>query len=188
MVICPHGFMRGSMASIRLTVRVDLGSGRALGPGKIRLLEAIDRSGSISEAGRSLKMSYRRTWLLVDDMNGCFRGPVVATKPGGAHGGGAELTALGQELIKKYRSIEAEATSAAGPHLRTPRSIIAPTRLAGPEAPERHQFEPQCRGVERPRENCAIVWGVFPWLRHPTPGSASPAECVSLSAPCAILT
>ena len=106
------------MASVRLTVRVDFGSGRALGPGKIRLLEAIDRTGSISEAGCSLKMSYRRPWLLVDDMNGCFRAAVVATKPGGAHGGGAELTALGQELIKKYRSIEAEATAAAGPHLR----------------------------------------------------------------------
>ena len=99
-------------------MRVDFGSGRALGPGKIRLLEAIDRTGSISEAGRSLKMSYRRAWLLVDDMNGCFRAPVVATKPGGAHGGGAELTALGHELIRKYRSIETEATAAAGPHLR----------------------------------------------------------------------
>src|SRR5262249_7784895 len=106
------------MASIRLTVRVDFGSGRALGPGKIRLLEGIDRTGSISEAGRSLKMSYRRAWLLVDDMNGCFRASVVATKPGGAHGGGAELTALGHELIRKYRSIETEATAAAGPHLR----------------------------------------------------------------------
>ena len=99
-------------------MRVDFGSGRALGPGKIRLLEAIDRTGSISEAGRSLKMSYRRAWLLVDDMNGCFRASVVATKPGGAHGGGAELTALGHELIRKYRSIETEATAAAEPHLR----------------------------------------------------------------------
>src|ERR1700757_3616502 len=106
------------MDSIRLTVRVDFGSDRALGPGKIRLLEAIDRAGSISEAGRSLKMSCRRAWLLVDDMNGCFRAPVVATKPGGAHGGGAELTALGRELIEKYRSIEAQATAAAEPQLR----------------------------------------------------------------------
>jgi molybdate transport system regulatory protein len=106
------------MDSIRLTVRVDFGSDRALGPGKIRLLETIDRAGSISEAGRSLKMSYRRAWLLVDDMNGCFRAPVVATKPGGAHGGGAELTALGRELIEKYRSIEAQATAAAEPQLR----------------------------------------------------------------------
>jgi molybdate transport system regulatory protein len=104
--------------SIRLTVRVDFGSDRALGPGKIRLLEEIDRTGSISEAGRSLKMSYRRAWLLVDDMNSCFHEPVVATKPGGAHGGGAELTTFGRELIEKYRSIEDQATAAAGPLLR----------------------------------------------------------------------
>jgi molybdate transport system regulatory protein len=106
------------MDNIRLTVRIDFGSDRALGPGKIRLLEAIGRTGSISEAGRSLKMSYRRAWLLVDDMNRCFRAPVVATKPGGAHGGGAELTVLGRELIEKYRSIEARATAAAEPQLR----------------------------------------------------------------------
>ena len=106
------------MRSIRLTVRVDFGTDRALGPGKIRLLEKIDRTGSISEAGRSLKMSYRRAWLLVDDMNSCFHEPVVATKPGGAHGGGAELTTFGRELIEKYRSIEAQATAAAEPLLR----------------------------------------------------------------------
>ena len=106
------------MRSIRLTVRVDFGSDRALGPGKIRLLEQIDRTGSISEAGRSLKMSYRRAWLLVDDMNCRFHAPVVATKPGGAHGGGAELTPFGRELIEKYRLIETQATAAAGPLLR----------------------------------------------------------------------
>ena len=75
------------MVDIRLTVRVDFGSDRVLGPGKIRLLEEIGRSGSISQAGRSLKMSYRRAWLLVDDMNRCFGSPVVTTQPGGAHGG-----------------------------------------------------------------------------------------------------
>jgi molybdate transport system regulatory protein len=104
--------------SIRLTVRVDFGSDRALGPGKIRLLEEIGRTGSISEAGRSLKMSYRRAWLLVDDLNSCFHEPVVATKPGGVHGGGAELTTFGRELIEKYRSIEDQATAAAEPLLR----------------------------------------------------------------------
>jgi molybdate transport system regulatory protein len=105
------------MSGIRLTVRVDFGSDRALGPGKIRLLEAIDRTGSISQAGRSLDMSYRRAWLLVDDMNRCFREPVVATRPGGAQGGGATLTAFGQELIAKYRAIETKATAATAPHL-----------------------------------------------------------------------
>jgi molybdate transport system regulatory protein len=108
-----HSAMRG----IRLTVRVDFGSDRALGPGKIRLLEAIDKTGSISQAGRSLDMSYRRAWLLVDDMNRCFREPVVATRPGGAQGGGATLTAFGRELIEKYRAIETQAMVAAEPQL-----------------------------------------------------------------------
>src|ERR1700681_1185635 len=97
------------MGNVRLTVRVDFGSDRALGPGKIRLLEAIGKTGSISQAGRSLEMSYRRAWLLVDDMNRCFREPVVTTQPGGAQGGGAALTAFGQELIAQYRSIEKQA-------------------------------------------------------------------------------
>ena len=60
------------MGDIRLTVRIDFGSDRALGPGKIRLLEAIGRTGSISQGGRALEMSYRRAWLLVDDLKPAF--------------------------------------------------------------------------------------------------------------------
>jgi molybdate transport system regulatory protein len=101
------------MGDVRLTVRVDFASDRALGPGKIRLLEAIRKTGSISQAGRSLGMSYRRAWLLVDDLNRCFREVVVTKKPGGAQGGGAALTPFGRELIAKYRSIETRATAAA---------------------------------------------------------------------------
>jgi molybdate transport system regulatory protein len=97
------------MGNVRLTVRVDFGAERALGPGKIRLLEAIGKTGS---------MSYRRAWLLVDDMNRCFRSAVVATQPGGARGGGAALTPFGWELIENYRAIEARATAAAKFHLQ----------------------------------------------------------------------
>jgi molybdate transport system regulatory protein len=106
------------MDDIRLTVRVDFGSERALGPGKIRLLEAVGRTGSISQAGRSLDMSYRRAWLLIDDLNQCFREPVVTTQSGGAQGGGAALTPFGQELIETYRAIEARAVAAVRPQLR----------------------------------------------------------------------
>jgi len=60
-------------ARARLTLRVDLGEDRAIGPGKIRLLEAIRDTGSITKAGIALGMSYRRAWLLVDDMNHCLR-------------------------------------------------------------------------------------------------------------------
>src|SRR5262249_61349029 len=105
------------MGGIRLTVRVDFGSDRALGPGKIRLLEAIDKTGSISEAGRSLDMSYRRAWLLVDDMNHCFREAVVTAPPGGAPGGGAGPTPVRREPVGKKRSSETAALSGTTPHL-----------------------------------------------------------------------
>ena len=105
------------MSGVRLTVRVDFGSDRALGPGKIRLLETIGKTGSISRAGRALGMSYRRAWLLVADLNRCFREPVVTAQPGGARGGGAALTPFGRDLIEKYRAIESRATAAAGPQL-----------------------------------------------------------------------
>jgi molybdate transport system regulatory protein len=101
------------MAGSRLTLRVDFGADRALGPGKVRLLEAIRDTGSISRGGRALGMSYRRAWLLIDDLNRCFRQPVIDAQPGGAHGGGATLTAFGRELIGDYRAIEAAAVAAA---------------------------------------------------------------------------
>ncbi len=106
------------MSDTRLTLRVDFGPGRSIGPGKIRLLEAIDRTGSISQAGRTLGMSYRRAWLLIDDMNQCFLHPVVNARPGGSQGGGAALTEFGAELVRDYRSIETAAEVAAKKRLR----------------------------------------------------------------------
>jgi molybdate transport system regulatory protein len=116
------------MDTPRLTLRVDLGGGRALGPGKIRLLEAIANTGSISQAGRDLGMSYRRAWLLVDDMNKCFRDPVIAAQPGGAHGGGAVLTPFGQQLVERYRAIEADAQVAARRHLHDLEAALKGTK------------------------------------------------------------
>jgi len=108
----------GVVSGTRLTLRVDFGPGRSIGPGKIRLLEAIDRTGSISQAGRVLGMSYRRAWLLIDDMNQCFRDAVVSARPGGAQGGGAMLTVFGTELVRDYRAIETAAEVAAKKRLR----------------------------------------------------------------------
>jgi molybdate transport system regulatory protein len=106
------------VSDTRLTLRVDFGSSRSIGPGKIRLLEAIGRTGSISQAGRSLGMSYRRAWLLIDDMNQCFRHAVVSARPGGSQGGGAVLTEFGAELVSDYRAIESAAERAAKARLR----------------------------------------------------------------------
>ena len=106
------------MSGTRLTLRVDFGSSRSIGPGKVRLLEAIERTGSISQAGRTLGMSYRRAWLLIDDMNRCFRHAVVSAKPGGSRGGGAQLTEFGTGLVRDYRAIETAAANAARKRLR----------------------------------------------------------------------
>jgi molybdate transport system regulatory protein len=122
------------MGNVRLTVRIDFGAARALGPGKIRLLEAIGKTGSISRAGRALGMSYRRAWLLIDDMNRTFRAAVVATQPGGAKGGGAALTPFGVALIETYRAIEAQALEAAMPRLRALENSLRRKR-ARPQKP-----------------------------------------------------
>jgi len=106
------------VSGTRLTLRVDFGPGRSIGPGKIRLLEAVERTGSISQAGKSLGMSYRRAWLLIDDLNQCFRDAVISAKPGGSRGGGAVLTEFGAELVRDYRAIETAAEVAAKKRLR----------------------------------------------------------------------
>ena len=101
----------------RLSIRLDLASGVRIGPGKIALLEEIARSGSISAAGRVLRMSYRRAWELVEDLNRHLGTSVVTTASGGSGGGGARLTEAGQVLVAEYRAIEAQAAEAAQPHL-----------------------------------------------------------------------
>lgn len=90
-------------------LRVLLSGGVMIGPGKADLLQAIDQLGSISAAGRHLGMSYRRAWLLVDELNGSFRKPLVSAIPGGRGGGGAALTAMGQDILKRYRQMQSTA-------------------------------------------------------------------------------
>ena len=95
----------------RLRIRIDFdpaGPDRQLGPGKIGLLEHIAETGSISAAGRAMGMSYRRAWLLIDSLNGCFREKVIETRHGGPQGGGAALTPFGQWLVEQFRAIEQE--------------------------------------------------------------------------------
>lgn len=89
---------------IRLHIHVD--ERHSIGPGKVSLLEAVREHGSISAAARSMGMAYRHAWELVDDMNRAFASPVVEAASGGRAGGGARVTAFGQELVRRYRSME----------------------------------------------------------------------------------
>ncbi|MEK9676999.1 MAG: LysR family transcriptional regulator [Rhodospirillaceae bacterium] len=95
--------------SLQPRLRILLGQATALGPGKAELLEAIQETGSISAAARRMGMSYRRAWTLVDNMNTDFVEPVIQTNAGGKGGGGASVTPLGEEVIRRYRIIEEKA-------------------------------------------------------------------------------
>ena len=110
--------MGSTMAGTHLSIRIDLPSGNRIGPGKIALLEAIRSTGSISAAARSIGMSYRRAWLLVEEINQTLREPAVTAETGGARGGGAVVTPVGEKVVGLYRAIELQARAAAGNEFR----------------------------------------------------------------------
>ncbi|MEQ8480559.1 MAG: LysR family transcriptional regulator [Hoeflea sp.] len=96
-----------------LRIRILFGEDAMLGPGKADLLERIGETGSIAAAGRAMSMSYKRAWMLVEEMNFAFREPLVESTRGGARGGGAHLTAAGSTVLTHYRKLE-EITAEAG--------------------------------------------------------------------------
>jgi molybdate transport system regulatory protein len=105
--------MNTPAATVAVRLRIDIGPDCSIGPGKIALLEQIERSGSLSEAARVLKMSYRRAWLLLEDLNRTLGQPVTTASVGGAGGGGAHITPFGRHVAAAFREIEVAATSTA---------------------------------------------------------------------------
>ena len=97
---------------LKLKAQIYCGDELAMGPGKADLLEAIDREGSISAAGRALGMSYRRTRMLVDGMNRCWKDRLVETVAGGGEGRGARVTEAGRVVLAAYRALEARLEAA----------------------------------------------------------------------------
>ncbi len=123
--------MQKSKALPSLSVRIDLDPEGRIGPGKIALLENIDKCGSISAAGRAMDMSYKRAWDLVDEINRICRQAAVERQTGGKNGGGAVLTAFGLSLVTRYRKIERDAAKAVRRELQALRNEIGrPKRRA----------------------------------------------------------
>jgi len=94
------------LVSVRF--RVDFGTRCSVGPGKVELLETIHCAGSLSQAARTLGLSYRRAWQLVEDLNRSFSHAVVAASRGGPGGGGASVSPFGMRLIRRYRRFEGD--------------------------------------------------------------------------------
>ncbi|MGX5805938.1 winged helix-turn-helix domain-containing protein [Bradyrhizobium sp. Arg314] len=107
-----------------LGLRISLDPEGRLAPGKIELLERIAAFGSISAAARSLEMSYKHAWHLVDEINRIVGQPVVAGQAGGKKGGGARLTPIGLTIVSRFRAIEKAANLIAGPHMMALQSAI----------------------------------------------------------------
>jgi molybdate transport system regulatory protein len=110
----------------KLSIRVDIDGQGRLGPGKIELLEQLDARGSISAAGRAMRMSYKRAWDLVAELNEMFREPVVTSQTGGKDGGGARLTAFGRSVVDSYRAVEKACLEASDAHLRAIQKAARP--------------------------------------------------------------
>lgn len=103
--------------------RIYIGSAISIGPGKIDLLQQIRVTRSIAGAARAVGMPYKRAWLLIDSLNQGFGRAVVATSTGGAGGGGASLTPLGEALVARYIALEQRVNSATAAEIEALRAL-----------------------------------------------------------------
>lgn len=117
---------------IRANLRLTFPGGAPLSHGKAELMELIRETGSIRQAAARMDMSYRRGWLLVDELNRMFRAPVVETKHGGKSGGGAALTGFGEELLRRFRAMERQTMTALKADLDWLAANASPQAEAGP--------------------------------------------------------
>jgi molybdate transport system regulatory protein len=132
----------------RIRIRIYFGDGHSVGPGKVQLLEAVRDLGSISAAARSMGMAYRHAWELIDDMNQCFRSPVVTGTSGGRAGGGATLTPFGEEVVRRFRAMEKRARKAMAQDVEA-----LDREVVGAAAPAKRSRPPTRRSRSGPRQS-----------------------------------
>ncbi|MCZ8131259.1 MAG: LysR family transcriptional regulator [Steroidobacteraceae bacterium] len=120
------------MTTVHVRLRIDLGPACSIGPGKVALLEAVDRGGSLSGAARDLGMSYRRAWLLLEEANASFDEPLTRSSVGGAGGGGVELTEFGRALVTTYREFERSVDALGAKHFRSLAARAAAPKRGAP--------------------------------------------------------
>lgn len=120
----PKTSVKHAPPDLRFRIRVMREGAIAVGPGKIDLLEAVRDHGSISAAARSMNMSYRRAWMLMDELNQSLTSPATTSEHGGNTGGRSVLTPVGEEIIRLYRGIEADALVACADQITALRRLV----------------------------------------------------------------
>lgn len=98
----------GASYTVEGHIWIEGAEGTFLGVGRVTLLERIKEFGSITRAARSLNMSYRKAWELVESMNRQSTAPLVTASAGGKNGGGAALTGAGEKAIETFRKLDSE--------------------------------------------------------------------------------
>ncbi|MFA0965037.1 winged helix-turn-helix domain-containing protein [Roseivirga sp. BDSF3-8] len=93
------------MKEIRYRCWIEIGGEKIFGPGPLRLLELIEKNGSLSKAAKEMNMSYKKAWGLINKLNMSHEEPVITSQKGGTRGGGAAVTERGRELIRQYRTL-----------------------------------------------------------------------------------
>jgi molybdate transport system regulatory protein len=94
-----------------------------LGEGRVKLLKAIDETGSLSQAAKSLNISYKKAWDLIDSANKSAKEPLIITNTGGKGGGGAKLTEHGKSLISAFETINKNCWAFLDQQLETIKSL-----------------------------------------------------------------
>jgi molybdate transport system regulatory protein len=90
---------------IRLRCWIDVDGAKFFGPGRLELLQEIERSGSIASAAKAMGMSYKKAWAMVEEMNARGSRPYVITQKGGTRGGGTQITETGKRVMKEYAEL-----------------------------------------------------------------------------------
>jgi len=95
------------MARKEIKVRcwIDVDGSKFFGPGRLELLQEIERSGSIASAAKAMGMSYKKAWSMVEEMNARGSRPYVITRKGGSKGGGTQITQTGKRVMKAYTEL-----------------------------------------------------------------------------------
>lgn len=93
---------------IKSRIWIEVDDNVLLGEGRVRLLKAIEQTGSLSKAAKSLQMSYKKAWTLTDAVNKSAKKPIIVTSIGGKNGGGAKLTPYGKKIISVFEEINSD--------------------------------------------------------------------------------
>ena len=109
---------------LRPRFRITCGTKIAFGPGKADLLEQVAQTGSIGAAAARMGMSYMRAWSLIQEMNKCFKQPMIESVRGGRERGGAELTPTGRRVLALYRQLETDSLRTVRKDWQTLRKLL----------------------------------------------------------------